>query len=220
MNINKKVIIVLKTTLNYEIVSLHSSPKLTYLNYSEQALNWIKSYLSYRKQCVRINNVTSPLCECPVGVPQGSILGLILFTLYINDLPEVCKNVDVQLYADDAVIFTHGKNYLDIASQLTSVMAHIDDWLNKSCLHLNTKKTFCMAFTKQSMKVSHSNVFFRGQELDIVNEFKYLGVIFDSTLTFKCHVKNWQIKLNSICGILNKSGHFLIPKLLSCFYML
>jgi len=77
-----------------------------------------------------------------------------------------------------------------------------------------------MAFTKQSMKVSHSNVFFRGQELDIVNEFKYLGVIFDSTLTFKCHVKNWQIKLNSICGILNKSGHFLIPKLLSCFYML
>ncbi len=86
------------------------------------------------------------------------------------------------MYADDAVIFTYAKNYQEIASTLTSAMAHIDDWHTKS--YLNIKKTVCMAFTKQNMKVSHSNVFLRGQELDIVNDFKYLGVIYDSTLTF------------------------------------
>ncbi len=147
-----------------------------------------------------------------------NLLGPILFTLYINDLPEACKNVDVQMYADDAVIFTYAKNYQEIASTLTSAMAHIDDWLTKS--YLNIKKTVCMAFTKQNMKVSHSNVFLRGQELDIVNDFKYLGVIYDSTLTFKRHVKRWQRKLNSICRILNKLDHFLIPKLPSCSYIL
>lgn len=94
------------------------------------------------------------------------------------------------MYADDAVIFTHDKNYLEIASTLTSAMVHIDDWLTRSCLYLNSKKkTVCMVFTKKCMKVSHSNVFLRGQELDVVNEFKYLGVIYDSTLTFKYHVK-------------------------------
>ena len=95
------------------------------------------------------------------------------------------------MYADDAVIFTHAKNYQEIASTLTSAMAHIDDSFMSSPSHVSTLtlKTVCMAFTKQNMKVSHSNVFLRGQELEFVSEFKYLGVIYDSTLTFKSHVK-------------------------------
>ena len=93
------------------------------------------------------------------------------------------------MYADDAVIFTSAKNTKEAALTLTSALAHIQDWLANSCLLLNTKKTVCMMFSKQPVKVTQSNVFLRGEELKLVKEFKYLGVILDSTLTFKNHVK-------------------------------
>ncbi len=71
----------------------------------EKAILWIKSYIFNRKQCVCIDGTKSSYLACPSGVPQGSILGPILFSLYINDLPGVCKDVNVQLYVDDVVIF-------------------------------------------------------------------------------------------------------------------
>lgn len=163
--------------------------KLTHFVFSAQAIMWMKSYLSNRKQCVVVGGVKSPYLDCPVGVPQGSIFGLILFSLYINDLPDVCKGVNVQLYADDAVIFTQAKNAEEAAQTLTSAMAHIQDWLTNSCLLLNTKKTVCMIFSKHPTKITRSNVFLGGEELMVVNEFKYLGVMLDSALSFKSHVK-------------------------------
>ncbi len=72
---------------------------------------WIKSYLSNSQQCVYIDGTKLSYLDCPKGVPQGSILGPILFSLYINDLLGVCKNVNLQMYADDVVIFTHANNW-------------------------------------------------------------------------------------------------------------
>lgn len=130
-------------TVNHQVLL----SKLTYFNFSEQALRWMNSYLSSRKQCVCVSNTKSPLLDYPVGVPQGSTLGPILFSLYINDLPNVCQNVNIQMYADDAVIYTYGKNYHEVSSVLTSAMIQIDDWLTRSCLYLNTNKTVCMVFS-------------------------------------------------------------------------
>lgn len=100
----------------------------------------MKSYLSDRKQCVFIDGIKSPYLKCPAGVPQGSILGPILVSLYINDLPNVCKSINIQMYADDAVIYTYAKNVQEASQILTLAMIHVEEWLTKSCLLLNTKK--------------------------------------------------------------------------------
>ena len=73
--------------------------KLSYFNFSADSIQW-----------VLVNGAKSPYLVNPIGVPQGSILGPLLFSLYINDLPNVCPELNVQMYADDAVIFVHGKN--------------------------------------------------------------------------------------------------------------
>ena len=170
--------------------------KLTHFNFSPEAIRWLSSYLSNRKQCVSINGAKSPHHTCSVGVPQGSILGPILFSLFINDLPDVCNSVHVQLYADDAVIFTHGKDYTEVSTILTSVLTRVQDWLTDSCLLLNAKKTVCMAFSKRPVQLQSSNVFLGGEELELVSEFKYLGVTLDPTLTFKKHIKKVSNTIN------------------------
>lgn len=172
-------------TVNHQIIL----SKLTYFNFSIETIQWLKSYLTDRKQCVYVDGVKSPYLNSPVGVPQGSILGPILFSLYINDLPDVCPNINVQMYADDAVLFIHGKNTEETSSVLTSAMTKVQDWLSNSCLMLNTKKTVCMTFSKRPVNVKQSGVFLGGEELELVTQFKYLGVILDSSLTFKNHVK-------------------------------
>lgn len=163
--------------------------KLSKLNFSVQALNWFESYLADRKQCVVVGGVKSPYLSCPVGVPQGSILGPLLFSLYINDLFDVCKGVNAQLYADDAVIFTPAKNMTEAAQILTTALSHVQDWLTNSCLALNVKKSVCMYFAKQPLRPDHSGVFLKGEELALVGEFRYLGVILDPTLSFRKHIK-------------------------------
>ena len=183
--------------------------RLTHFNFSPEAIQWFRSYLSNRKQCVSINGIKSPYHTCSVGVPQGSILGPILFSLFINDLPNVCNTVHVQMYADDAVILTHGKSYAEVSTVLTSVLTSVQDWLTDSCLLLNAKKTVCMTFSKRPVVLQSSNVFLCGEELELVSEFKYLGVMLDSTLTFEKHVKKkCQTQSNSTFKTLNKLDPF------------
>ena len=136
-----------------------------------------------------VGDVKSPYLDCPVGVPQGSTLGPILFSLYINNFFDVCKGINAQLYADDAVIFTPAKNMTEASQILTTAMAHVQDWLADSCLSLNVKKSVCMIFDKRPPNTDHSGVFLGGEELALVSEFRYLGVILDSTLSFRKHIK-------------------------------
>ena len=130
-------------TVNHEVLL----SKLSSFNFSTEAIKWTHSYLSNRKQSVRIGSTQSPYLTCNIGVPQGSILGPIFFGLYINDLPLVCPSVNIQMYADDTVLYVHGKNKQQTVTKLTAALVHVSDWLTNSCLHLNTNKTVCMYFS-------------------------------------------------------------------------
>ncbi len=124
-----------------------------------------------------------------MGVPQGSILGPLLFSKYINDLPQQCEGIQVQMYADDTVIFTHARTTELAAEKLSVAMERITQWLEQSCLTLNTGKTKGMFFSKMKACSSNADIFINGEKIEIVTEFNYLGLTLDSNLSFKKHVK-------------------------------
>uniref|UniRef100_A0A3P8TK54 Reverse transcriptase domain-containing protein n=1 Tax=Amphiprion percula TaxID=161767 RepID=A0A3P8TK54_AMPPE len=162
--------------------------KLSQFCLHENTINGIQSYLCDRQQCVTVNNETSPLQVCSIGVPQGSILGPLLFTLYINDLPNSC-NAKIIMYADDTVVYTHGDTVEEVAQKLTIEMRKVSNWLKNSCLTLNVEKTVSMFFTKSFKLQNCPKVMIEGQPIQNVEQYKYLGVSLDPNLNFKKHIK-------------------------------
>ncbi len=95
-----------------------------------------------RKQCLRVINATSEYLDYNIGVPQGSILGPLLFSMYVNDLPNVCPPDVNQMYVDDVALYVHAKSQQQAAQKLTDTMNQVVQWLINLRLHLNVRKTF------------------------------------------------------------------------------
>ena len=124
-------------TVNHKILI----DKLYYYGIRGSPLDWITSYLTNRSQCVTINNHTSSKLPITCGVPQGSILGPMLFLLYINDIVSSASKVDFQLFADDTCIFFSHKDKQILENTLNSELALIHDWLVANKLSLNVAKS-------------------------------------------------------------------------------
>ena len=164
--------------------------KLSKFNFSDQAHTWMSSYLESREQCVQIDSKMSASRLNKTGLPQGSILGPVLFTLFINDLPESCLggSIGCQLYADDTVIYSPAKTPGGSAESLTLAMDKVNEWLSLNRLTLNMKKTVSMCFSIRAHP-AQLRVLSQGQEVEVVDECKFLGVILDPRLKFDKHVK-------------------------------
>ena len=114
--------------------------KLHHYGIRGQALNWFKSYLENKKQFVTSNNVRSTLKKIPCVVPQGSILGPLLFLIHIDDLANVCKFTMPIFFADDSNLFLNGKHLDEIEFKLNNELDQILKWLKINKLALNVKK--------------------------------------------------------------------------------
>ncbi len=122
----------------------------------------------------------------------------MLFAMYINDFHLACPGINIQMYADDTVIYTHGNSLTQVANELTNSMVNVSAWLKENCLQLNVSKTLCRVFSKSNSIIKEPDVYVSGVRLQVVPQYKYQGILIDSKLTFKAQVKKVckQVKFN------------------------
>ena len=181
--------------------------------------NWFQSYLSQREQFVTINGYKSVSLPVTCGVPQGSVLGPLLFLLYINDLPNTSNLLKFHLFADDTNIYFSSKNLDAIQQTLNNELQAVSDWMNCNRLALNIKKTnFILFHSKQHKPYQPFNIKINDINIEQVFSLKYLGIIFDSNLTWKSHINNLCLKLSKTVGILSKVRYFVNIDILVMLY--
>ena len=118
-----------------------------------EVLKWFHIYLYGRSQRVKVNGSLSAYEVILTGVPQGSLLGPLLFLIFVNDLPLSLKHTDSILYADDTVIYTKGKTAIEMAEKIKSDLVNLDTWCKQNNMLMNPTKTKLMLFgTHQVIK--------------------------------------------------------------------
>ena len=130
--------------------------KLEYYGLRGTELDWFRSYLIDRKQVVNFGKETSNPCSITSGVQQGSILGPLLFVLFLNDVPVVLKHCQILMYADDTVIYFSAKDATQIAKTLSEELASVNQWLLDNSLFMHKGKTECVLFGTNA-KLASSN---------------------------------------------------------------
>lgn len=180
-------------------------------------LSWIESFLSDRTQKVRIFNTISSEANVISGIPQGSVLGPILFLVFINDLPEVVKS-SVKLFADDTKIYSAIESSEDCAkiqSDIDSLSAWSDKWL----LKFNAAKCKSMHIGRQNQKHEyHMKVNGQNVKISQVKEEKDIGVTFDENMKFDIHVSNIVNKANQRVGLIRRSFEYMDKEMFLTLY--
>ena len=181
--------------------------KLFRYGIQDQPLSRSESYLTNRTLSVSIENHLLSAANISSRVPQGSMLGPLLFILYINDLPLSVGLFSVMLYADDTVIFSTASSIDQLQLNLSLDLNVVSNWLTANGLFLNLKKTEYIAFGTQQRLIrseSHSLLCMEGKEINQVKSFKYLGVLLDECLSFNNHVNYVRSKVASRLGLLSQ----------------
>ena len=201
-------------TVNHKIL-LH---KLEHYGIRNEALSWFESYLKDRKQYVTINKTNSTLLTVKCGVPQGSVLGPLLFLLYINDLPNISSKLKIFLFADDTNIYLDSHDPHTLEKEMNRELIKLYDWLGINRLSLNITKTNFVLFHSINKPKASTTIKINKKAIEEVKYVKYLGVLIDSQLTFKYHIDELTKKIARSTGILYKLRNFVTPKILTNVY--
>ena len=195
--------------------------KMKYYGIRHSELEWFTSYLMNRQQCVSIQGTNSTFLEVKSGVPQGSILGPLIFCLYINDM---CKlpfhsNTKISLYADDTAIFNADQNLPSIQCNLQQDFDLLKNWLLINRMYLHPQKTKVMIFgSKRKLNNQSVSIKFKDTELENVDNIKYLGVILDSQLNWSYYISYLSNKISRSIGCIRRIKYVLSSKQLTNLY--
>ena len=166
---------------------------------------WFASYLSSRKQKVKLDNAYSDYLNITCGVPQGSILGPLLFLIYINDMSNAVKHSTIHHFADDTNLLCSDKDPAIIRLKLNEDLKLIFEWLCSNRLSLNVSKTEFIIFKPPRKNLKERiTLKLNGVTLYESNTIKYLGIIMDDRLTWKHHISELSKKLSKSIGVIYK----------------
>ena len=182
--------------------------KLEYYGIRGITKSLFENYLKDRKQIVKYNSVQSTEKTILTGVPQGSILGPLLFILYINDIQNCSEIVSILLFADDTNILYSHSCLKTLNVTLQTEMNKIAEWLNLNKLSINTTKTKLVLFRSPNKKKYEMKLFINNQHIIQVKNTTFLGVVLDEYLTWKDHINLITKKVIKSAGIIAKIRHY------------
>ena len=195
--------------------------KLEYYGLRGIARNWLKSYLENRTQMVEVQGKKSNKLPVKHGVPQGSVLGPLLFLIYINDLHTAIKHSKVYHFADDTSILNIDYSLKKINKQCNHDLKLLCEWLRANKISLNTQKSEIIVFrSKQKTKINKTlNFRLSGQKMSLKKSVKYLGIHLDEHLSWDTHMAITLPKLNRAAGMLAKIRYYVsYDTLLNIYY--
>ena len=201
-------------TIDHDIL-LH---KLFYNGIRGLALSWFKSYLKDRKHFVSFKFNNSPLKITNIGVPQGSILGPLLFLIYINDLCKASSVLEFILFADDTTVYTQHKNVHTALNMVAKEFDNVCHWLAANRLSLNIGKTKLLVFTNIRGPTLSYTLSCNDFNIPSVSSTNFLGVTIDNQLTWRDHIQGVRKKVSKAIGVLSKVRHFVPNKTLKTLY--
>ena len=194
--------------------------KLEYYGVRGITLNWFRSYLSNRCQYVTINNTCSSLRKISHGVPQGSILGPLLFILYINDITNCSDIMSFILFADDTNLLFSCNDIVSLFLTVNIELSKLALWFRINKLSLNIKKTSYIMFGFKHLPNTCNNLKLNidGCEIEKVECTKFLGVYIDSKLNWKTHAEHITIKISKGLGVIGRARNILPQNILLMLY--
>jgi hypothetical protein len=200
-------------TINHKILL----SKLNYYGITGTALKLLESYLTNRTQFVSFDGCHSGDIKIDTGVPQGSILGPLLFIIYINDLYKTCSSFLPIIYADDTTLYkTLDSN--DPSQSINDELEHVNLWLKINKLSLNITKTQYMVFHKPRKRLPALNIEIDSIKVKRCTSFNFLGIHLNQHFTWSDHLKSLSIKISRATGRINCLKHFLPKKILLTIY--
>ena len=184
----------------------------------------IKSYLADRYQRVKFNSKLSNWDKINIGVSHGSVLGPLLFLIYVNDLPSSVpytlagENSSITLFADDTSVITNDPDLTKFERNLNKNFRIIKEWFNSNLLSLNFDKTYYTQFVTKNKISNNINIKYDNKMIIHANFVKFLGITVDNTLSWKQHTDTVIPKLNKACFIIRRLKLYLSNYALKMVY--
>lgn len=176
----------------------------------------LTSYLTDRFQAVRVNGTTSDFKRISIGIPQGSVLGPILYLIYVNELPSISNLFSICLFADDTTIIFDNSNKKDLLRTCNEGMNLFFSWCCANRLSVNVAKTNVMLFSNTLKPSDVSEVYMNNVKIQYASSVRFLGLIIDDKLKFNLHINNIAQKISKNAGVLYKLKQYVPTDTLLC----